>query len=115
MRAISLPVNAIIVIALGLLVLIIGASMVVKGGGGFARVTQQQISLQECQALCATIQQAAFMIYGGGCRTAGSQLSAQITRYCNKGCNDIYTCTVELGTGDRCRVNCTQNTLDPIQ
>lgn len=105
MRAVSLPVNAIIVIALGLLVLVVGASIVVKGGGGFSRVVGTQVSIQECQVLCATIQQQAFMIFENDCSIAANQLSSLTNQYNTKGCESIYTCIVELGSGTKCKVS----------
>ena len=105
MRGVSLSLNMIILIALGLLVLVIAAMIIIKRGGSFSRAMGAQMSMEECKALCASIQSKISSLGEiTDCGSIASLIPSELSEYCSRGCNGTYTCIIEI-EGKMCSIN----------
>lgn len=113
MRAISLPISAIIVIALGLLVLVVLSAVFIKGGGGFTRTIGTQASIQECQSLCSQIQTWA-MSYDKDAIDGVDNSTLEILGTFYQRCYDtgiMTNCTIQTMDGYTCYLTVGTNTM----
>lgn len=114
MRGISLPISAIIMIALGLLVLVVMSAVFIKGGGGFTRVTQTQTSLQECQAICSQIRSWAMSFDSSYLNGKNSRDFPALGTFYNKCYKTgiLTNCTIESMDGVTCYLKTDTDTME---
>ncbi len=106
MRAITLPITAIVGIITALLVLVVIVAAFIKGGAPFSKTTREQAAIQACHSACQTFaSKAAYM--EGDCSTVCTNLSAEkdeVVRRC-KGVIPGYKCYFDTYTGYSCYID----------
>ncbi len=106
MKGISLPISAIIAIALGLLVLVVMSAVFIRGGGTFARSTTSQSQYQECQALCSQMKTWAMNLptdqVNNSCNDTNNLLKSFTSKCIEQ--KILTNCTVTTWDGDTCPI-----------
>ncbi len=116
MRGQGLPISVIIGIALGMIVLIVLGGILIRGGGTFARSTQQSYAIQECRSLCNNLKSWAMNLeysYVHGITSWELDILRLLFNKCiNKPNPSLTNCPVETADGYICDIYAMNSTCD---